>query len=580
MNTSEMMKKARKHNRDVKKYDCVDVKIAVIGSYSIQYFVSLLRYSLYTSGIKADIYEGNYDGIVVDVYDDDSEFYAFNPDIVIILPYYEDIKVFPNLFDSVEEVNELLEKQMEHYNTIWKKISSKINTQILQSNIVIPGIQQIGNLEGAFCGSKINYLKKINEQFYKKALDNVTVLDYELIATNVGKRNWFDYSAYYLTKTGFNVDFLPDVIDFTTKIILSMKGKIRKCLVLDLDNTLWGGVVGDDGYDGIQIDPNDAVGESYRAFQKYVLELKQRGVILAVCSKNEEATAKEPFEKNENMLIKLDDISCFVANWDEKTSNLKEISYKLNIAIDSLVFFDDNPVERELVKQYLPEVMVIDVPSDSANYVSALSDSRAFEWLQLTKEDLIRTNSYVDNQKREALMTNAVNYDEYLRALDTKGKVGILNSGNIERFTQLINKSNQFNLRTKRYTEAEINSFMRDEDTCCLYVTLSDRFSEYGVISCVILRFINYECFIDTWVMSCRVLKRGVEFLMFNSILDIAIERKCNVVIAEYLQTKKNTMVKQFYDTLGFSLMSESEGKKIYKLTELQNRKEHYIKIV
>jgi FkbH-like protein len=361
-------------------------------------------------------------------------------------------------------------------------------------------------------------------------------------------------------------------------------GNTRKCLVLDLDNTLWGGVVGDDGWEGIQLDPNNAVGEAYRAFQSYCLALRKRGVILAICSKNDEMTAKEPFEKNENMILSLNDVSCFVANWENKADNLRKIANELNIGIDSLVFFDDNPAEREIVKQFVPEVHVVDVPADPAFYVLQMEKEQPFEWLQITKEDLERTDSYSGNAKRQQLQESFVDYNEYLKALDMRGEVSRVRQSDVARFTQLINKSNQFNLRTIRYSESDVQQMISDDTVCCLYGKLSDCYSNYGIISCVILRKEDDVCFIDTWVMSCRVLKRGVENMMFEAVLKAAKKMQCSSIRAEYIKTKKNKLVESFYETLGFELLetklAESNVSKEYKLNELNRKTIHFIKEV
>lgn len=579
LNASDLLKKVRRYEREIKNTPVKrpDIRIAVLGSYSIQYYVKTLRYELHQRGIEAAMYEGEYNGIEMDVLDDNSAFYKFQPDVVILLPYYRDIRRFPGMFETREKVSEMVRNQLDYYQKIWERIHGKLQCQILQSNIVIPPIRQLGNLENRYCFSKTRFYNEINTGLSDTEKSYVTVLDYEALAVNFGKKKWFDESEYYLTKMGFHLDCLPQVISFTASVVCSLKGKVRKCLVLDLDNTLWGGVVGDEGWEGIQLDPNHAVGEAYRDFQQYVLSLKERGVILAVCSKNEENAAREPFEKNEHMILKLSDIACFVANWEDKASNLRRIAAELNIGTDSLVFFDDNPAEREIVKKYIPEAQVIEVPPDPADYVSAMEDAFPFEWPQLTKEDISRNNSYLENGKREALLTSFVDYDEYLKALDMRGRAALLEGADVARFSQLINKSNQFNLRTQRYTEGEILGFMRDESYRCLSVKLKDTFSEYGIISCVVLKIVDKECFIDTWVMSCRVLKRGVERMMFKKILETAEQAGCTHIKAEYIRTNKNAMVSDFYDRLGFRKESEMDGSIEYILDDFKIENSFYI---
>ena len=548
-----------------------DLRVAVLGSYSIQHFVSVLRFLLHEEGIDANIYEGEYDGILMDVLNDDSELYEFKPSIVILLPSIKDIKEFPILGSDAEAVEQLADKQVQLYQGIWNKLEASLGCQILQANFVLPIERALGNLESNYEYSHSVYYKKINAKLEQKRGGNVTIMDMDYWAGVVGKINWFDNSSYYLSKTGFRMDYIGIVAEVFVKQIMALTGKVKKCLVLDLDNTLWGGVVGDDGCMGIQLDPNNAIGEAYRAFQQYVLQLKERGVILAVCSKNEEDIAKEPFEKNDKMILKLDDISCFIANWEDKAGNIRTIASKLNIGVDSLVFFDDNPAEREIVKKFVPEVLVVDVPEDPADYVQALSLCMPFEWGQLTGEDFKRTQSYLQNSKRQELESSFVNYDEYLQALDMVGSVDEIDEYSKERFAQLINKSNQFNLRTIRYTEAAIEQMMQEENTKLLAVSLKDKFSDYGIISCIILKKKGEECFADTWVMSCRVLKRGVEEFAFSHVCDMARSMGCCKLIGEYIPTAKNRMVKDFYRNLGFEEICEN--KYVYDLTKVYDKK-------
>ncbi len=548
-----------------------DIKIAVLGTVSLQFFVKVLRYQLKLDNISAKIYEGEYNGIAMDAFNLDSPLYRFEPDIVIILCHYMDIKEYPNMLEMDTDVDKLALEKVSFYETVWSKISSIKGCKILQSNYAIPAEYLLGNLERKASYSETSFIEKINRLLEERKHDNVIIVDSELLAANIGKQRWFDYSAYFVSKSGCRLDYLPDYSKIFESIILNLKGKVRKCLVLDLDNTLWGGVVGDVGYDGVQVDPNDAVGETFRYFQFYLKKLRKRGVILAVCSKNDEAVAKEVFEKNKNMILGLDDFACFIANWDDKATNIRRIADSLNIGVDSIVFFDDNPAEREIVSKYLPEVHVVNVPDDSADYVRSLAEDRPFDWINITKEDLIRTDSYIQNANRVRLQESFVDYNEYLMALEMKGTAGLLKEPDVERFTQLINKSNQFNLRTQRYADSDILSFTRNREYRCIYVKLQDKFSDYGIISCIIMRISGKIAFIDSWVMSCRVLKRGVEQFAFDEIIKQCVEAGCDEITAEYIPSKKNAMVNSFYESLGFTVTEESSEIKKYKLNIKEN---------
>jgi FkbH-like protein len=459
---------------------------------------------------------------------------------------------------------------MSYYKAVWEHLGTKLERcHIFQSNIVLPFTRVMGNLESNYYFSKRTCLSLLNIELTRQRYRYVTIVDLEYMAALVGKNNWFDDSAFMLYKTGFALQYVGIVSEMFSRQIAVLQGKVRKCLVLDLDNTLWGGIVGDDGYNEIQLDPNNAAGESFLAFQKYVRDLKNRGVILAVCSKNDYETAKEAFIKNEYMILKYDDFASFVANWDDKASNLRRISAELNIGTDSLVFFDDNPAEREIIRKYLPEVEVIEVPENPADYVKVLEQSSAFERLQITEEDLRRNNSYYNDKSRQEIQSLNQDYNEYLKSLDMHALVYEPETHDMERFNQLINKSNQFNLRTIRYTESELMNMRLNKQYRLLTIKLADKFEKYGIISCIILKKEGSTLFIDSWVMSCRVFKRGIEYLAFKNIIKAAQELGCSKIIGEYIPTRKNGIVKDLYKDMGFEcfesvLRKKEDGVELY----------------
>ncbi len=547
---NRLIKSPESHSKALKSSSPGKLKAAVLGSYSIQHFVKLLRLFLDYENISADIYEGEYDGINMDVLDPSSPLYSFEPRFVILLMRHNDFRF--------RDENGLKEA-IEYTDNIISHVSRINGVTIFLSNIALPPERPWGTLEADYGHTSRSLMQKYNMHFTEHHPGNVRILDMEYLSSLKGKESWFDDTAYFLTKQGFNMDYLKDVAAEVTKMILPDLGTVRKCLVLDLDNTLWGGIVGDEGPDGINVDPNDPVGEAFRAFQSYILSLKQRGVLIAVNSKNDEDIAKEPFEKNPDMILKLSDIACFTANWSDKAANMAYIAKQLNIGMNSLVFFDDNPAEREMIRRFCPEVMVIDVPDEPENYVKALDRTDPFEWTVVTKEDLVRSDSYQENRKREEMAASFVDYKEYLRALEMKGHTGIVGENEAERFAQLTNKSNQFNVRTMRYSDGEIREMMSADDTRLIYVSLSDKFTQYGIISCIVLRkgsgvpgLEDSDCFIENWCMSCRVLKRGVENFAFRAVCEAARGMGCSRLVGEYIRTKKNGMVEGLYASLGF----------------------------
>lgn len=593
MESNELLLNASRFDKIEQDYalayteELIGKKIAVLGSITTHYIIKVLKLFLYKYGISPQFYEGEYDSIAMELLDKESGVYRFSPDVMLIFTYHTDIKKYPQLFSTPQEVREWVEDRTSYYERLWEATAAIKGCQVFQTLFVPPVERQLGNLEVNYHFSRTNCLRILNSDLIRKRTSNVLLVDTEYIASYVGKKNWFDHVGYFTSKQGISLEILGYFCHNIARILAAHVGKTKKCLVLDLDNTLWGGVVGDDGIEGININPNNALGESFLAFQKHVKLLKDRGVILAVCSKNNEEVAKSPFLNHPDMHLKLEDIPCFVANWDDKATNIKLIASKLNIGLDSLVFFDDNPAEREIVRRYLPEVEVIEVPEDPAHYVYALEKSGAFEWTLLSHEDLQRSDTYVNDVKRGELRECFIDYNEYLESLEMTATIGHITKMEQERFTQLINKSNQFNLRTKRYSEAAIEQIrLLTNEYALFFVSFADKFSNYGIISSVILKKVDTTLFIETLVMSCRVLKRGVEYALYNTILDTAKKLGCEWIVGEYLPTKKNGMVADFFPSLGFEACSpqwfptEEEGGLLFHLrVAMASPKQHFITI-
>lgn len=580
-NVNALLKQERKISKS-SVADGEEIKIAVLGSCNIQYFCRVLKTLLFYKKINACIYEGEYDGIKMAVYDTTSSFYKYEPDIVIILPDYRDLKSYTALFSSESEVEKNINDLFSDVQQLWDKIHERLpKATIFFSNYVVPIERMLGNLESNYQFSRQYTIQRLNLFLIQKRPDYVLIIDLEYYASLCGKKDWFDESGYAMNKLSFTLKQTGYVVNLFVRAIMAYTGRINKCLVLDLDNTLWGGVLADEGVFGIQISPTDAVGETYLAFQRYIKDLKRRGVILAVCSKNDMDIAKEAFNKNPYMILKLEDFVCFYANWEDKATNIKRIAEEVNIGVDSIVFFDDNPVERDLVKQLLPEVTVIEVPRDPAEYCRAIELSNAFYWSSLTQEDISRIETYNADAKRNELKKSIINYDEYLCQLEMKCKIQGITKYTISRFSQLVNKSNQFNLRTIRYSESEIENLSQDSDYKLLTVSLVDKFSNYGIISCVILHKVSNICFIDTWVMSCRVLKRGIEYITFNRIYEEAKSWNCSVIEGEYIPTAKNKLVSSLFEDLDFILKnSQSMPQKYAYKIENKPIKKYFIEEV
>jgi FkbH-like protein len=428
---------------------------------------------------------------------------------------------------------------------------------VVQSNFAPPAFRSLGNHEARHESGFARFVSRVNLAMADSAPAYVTIHDLDHLSATWGRWAWDDSRYFHQAKLPCSPEMLVDYAYDLSGIILSLRGQARKCLVLDLDNTLWGGVIGDDGLAGIRLGQGDPEGEAFIAFQKYAKALKERGVILAVCSKNTESVAREVFEKHEEMVLRLGDISCFMANWEDKAGNIKRIAEQLNIGMNSLVFVDDNPAERAIVRDVCPDVAVPEMPEDPAEYVEALDRYRYFETMTISAEDLQRTAFYRASTERETLEASATDMDSFLISLELRAKVVPISAANLERSAQLIGRSNQFNLTTRRYSTADLQAMLKKPDWVTRTISLKDRFGDNGLISVVLANIEQESLRIDTWLMSCRVLKRGVERLQLDDLAEIARARGLSKIVGEYIPTAKNALVVAHYKSLGFEKIGE-----------------------
>lgn len=393
------------------------------------------------------------------------------------------------------------------------------------------------------------------------------VVDVDWLAQSIGADEWFDDRQWYVARLACSMRALAPYADLVARTIGAIRGKTRKCLVLDLDNTLWGGVIGDDGLDGIALQPGDARGEAHRAIQQAAADLRARGIVLAVCSKNDEATARQPFRTHDGMILRESDIAVFVANWDDKATNLERIARQLDIGIDSLVLLDDNPVERAQVRAALPQVAVPEVGADPSRYVRILLSAGYFESVTFTAEDLARADQYAGNAQRAQALEGSRNLDEFLLSLEQEISFAPFTAQGRKRITQLINKTNQFNVATRRYTEQQVASLESSGEHYTLQYSVRDRFGDNGMIGVVICAIDGETWHVDSWLMSCRVLNRGVEQAVCNRLVDDARRAGARSIRGTYVPTDRNGMVKDLFQKLGFTRDGdESAGRQCWSL--------------
>lgn len=528
--------------------------LAVLGDCATQHLATALRGYGVSVGMRLNVFDADYDQIDAQVMAPDSELYRFAPQGVLLQMCTE--KLQEAFYDCPPEARaSFAEDTYARIRQIWSRIGSRIPATVLQCNfpLIDDGVfGQFGNkTEQSFLFQqrKLNYLLMQGCQEAK----NTFLIDLDALQTALGRSTFADPKLYYVAKMPISLAALPAAAKLVVDVVRSLQGTVKKCLVLDLDNTLWGGVIGDDGLSGIQIGEL-GTGHAFSDFQKWLKELKNRGILLTVCSKNNEDTAKEPFEKHPEMVLRLEDFSMFVANWEDKARNIRTIQQALNIGMDSMVFLDDNPFERELVRTMIPEITVPELPEDPALYLQYLRGLDLFETASYSREDAGRTEQYREKAQRAAFEAAFQSYDDYLEALQMRASAAAFDPFHYPRIAQLTQRSNQFNLRTVRYTEAEIETLAQDDSRIGLYFTLKDKFGDHGLISVVVLEKQPEDTlFISEWLMSCRVLKRGMEEFIVDKILSVAAQQGFRRVVGEYIPTPKNAMVKDLYEQLGFA---------------------------
>jgi len=535
------------------------VKLAVLSSSATDQLTPLIELYLFAAGVAAEVYQAEFGVFRQDILSPDSALYAFKPRVVFLATGWRDLAHIPDLTDDRERVEVAVRMEVEDFSALWRAAHDRLGCQIIQNNFDLPPWRTLSNHERRHPAGLGAYISRVNQALMESAPAFVTIHDVDLLAASTGRWAWGDERFFHHAKMPCAPECLTDYAHSVASIIAAQMGLAKKCLVLDLDDTLWGGVIGDDGLGGIRLGQGDAESEAFQAFQRYVKGLRQRGVILAVCSKNEDHIAREVFEKHPEMVLRLDDISSFVANWSDKAGNLRRIAEDLNIGLSSLVLADDHPAERALVRQLVPEVAVPELPADPAGYIRALERHRYFQVISLGAEDFRRADYYRVQAVRDQAQASAGSIEEFLQSLQMRARVRPIEAATLERSAQLIGRSNQFNLTTRRYSAAEVLAMTRSDEWITRTVSLDDRFGDNGLISVALGRVHRDILEIDTWLMSCRVLKRGVEDLLLNHLVDLSRQRGLRAIRGEYIPTPKNNLVREHYSRLGFTLARAGE---------------------
>jgi FkbH-like protein len=533
------------------------VRLALLGSSTMAHLHAGIRVAGLRRGLWVSIYENDYGQYWQELSDPLSGLSTFKPTTILLALDAHHLAAGVGAQLSAGEADHLFSKLTGRIRECWRLARENFRCPVIHQPALPVHPALLGNNEHRLPGSRRAFVDKVNRELRAMAdTDGVDILALDTYAASDGLKAWHDPVLWHNGKQEVSPVAAPFYGDLVGRLLAAKQGRSSKCLVLDLDNTVWGGVVGDDGLAGLVLGQGSATGEAFVAFQEYARDLSRRGVILAVCSKNDEANAIEPFDQHPEMVLRRSDIASFVANWNDKPSNLRAIAEELNIGIDSLVFVDDNPFERNLVREELPMVAVPEVSEDPSTYAQTLADAGYFEGVSITAEDRARSEQYQSNREREQLKASATDLDSYLRGLEMQLIWRRFDTIGLQRTVQLINKTNQFNLTTRRYSEEDVVALIGDPRAFGLQLRLVDRFGDNGIIGIVIGKMADGEdLLIDTWLMSCRVLGRQVEPTTLNLVADAAKRLGARRLIGEYLPTKKNGMVRDHYFKLGFAVI-------------------------
>ena len=533
------------------------VRLAILGSSTVDHLVpginiaGLRRRLLFTTYVAP---YGQYRHAVLDT---SSLLYQNPPEFLLFSLTSREVVAGVPLSATSTEVEALIQQAVDDLRALWRMARERLRTVVVQQTFLNVAEPLFGSHDRHVPGAPSTVIARLNDRLVEAAAaDGVLIVDVARASERDGLDAWFDTARWLQGKMEIAPRMAPMFGELVARVIGAQRGLSKKCLALDLDNTLWGGVIGDDGLEGIVLGEGSGAGEAYLAFQHYAKQLRDRGVVLAICSKNDPSIAEAAFREHPEMVLKLSDIAVFVANWEDKASNLLQIAERLNIGIDSIVFVDDNPVERAHVRASLPMVAVPELPEDPALYVRCLADAGYFEAVAFTREDAQRGDQYGANASRDALRGRSSNLDEFLKTLDMRVVFGPFQSVDLQRIAQLIGKTNQFNLTTRRHSLQEVTAFAAAQHCMTLQFRLIDRFGDNGLVSAMILcpdPDDPQRLEIETWVMSCRVFARQLEREAMNIAVEAARVRGVRRFQARYAPTAKNGIVKDLYRELGFT---------------------------
>lgn len=535
--------------------DFPKLKIAILGGSTTGEVALMLELFLLNKGINPSFYQSEYNKFWEDVMFQKEELLAFAPDLIYVHSSQHNILQFPTISMGEAEKSHILHQEFQRFFVFWQKIKEKFACPVIQNNFEHPPQRLLGNLD--ILQGNAAFINQLNQKFYAYAAENegFYIHDLQYLSADFGLSRWHDAKQWSLYKYAQAQEAIPHLAFSVSNMIASLYGKRKKALVLDLDNTLWGGVVGEDGAENLKLGRETGEGELYLAFQQYIKSLQEVGIVLSVASKNDLENALSGLGHPDSIL-KPEDFLSIQANWQSKDKNIEKIAQDLQLGLDSLVFLDDNPGERELISQHLPMVMVPSM-EEASHYTKVLDRSGFFECTSLSQEDKNRQKMYQENKKRDELSEITGNYEDYLQSLQMKLDISPFLPHHLDRIAQLTNKTNQFNLTTQRYSQEELKIRMDNPDYLDFSGSLSDCFGENGLVTVVLGRKEAQTLQLELWLMSCRVLQRTVEQAMMDFLVEACEKEGISSLIGKYIPTKKNNMVANFYESMGFSKKAE-----------------------
>jgi FkbH-like protein len=537
------------------------IRLAILASSTVDHLLPAIRVAGLRRRLLIDIYAAPFGQHRQEVLDSASSLYRFKPQFVLLSLTAQEALAGVPLSATAAEADDNTRSLVEGVRDLWRRVREGAGATVIQQTMLDVSDPLFGSYDRLVPGSPSSIIARANDRLSEAAAaDGVLLHDVARRAAREGVEQWFDRGRWLQGKLEIAPQAAGMYGELVVRLIAAQRGLSKKCLVLDLDNTLWGGVIGDDGIEGIVLGEGSAAGEAHLALQRYAKRMSERGIILAVCSKNDPAIAEAAFRDHPEMLLERSDFAAFVANWQDKAKNLEVIAQRLNIGLDSLVFVDDNPVERARIRESLPMVAVPELPDDIAFYVPCLADAGYFEAVAFTSDDRKRAGQYAANAERDALMGSSQSMEDFLRGLNMGVSYGPFAPVNLARVTQLINKTNQFNTTTRRYLAEEVTRLSGADDAITLQFRLLDRFGDNGIVSAMILSPNGEEGVlkIDNWVMSCRVFGRELEYEAMNIAVEAARQRGARALCADYVPTKKNTVIRELFASLGFDRIAEA----------------------